>query len=197
MVELGGPPLLGPGERLEQEQRRLEPVSRRGLLLEIGSRDRRIELDDRLPFLDGVALRDQQFVNVPLDRGRECRDVVGQGLAPPQSIDRLGQRPQPGRLGLHHDVGLMLLFVFFILRGRAAMRATAGEAPPQEEWPRATTAIGRPEISCDCPYVNRSDRLIAIALKRRVEAGKMHGFGTSSDPPHTGLSLPAKRKSPS
>ena len=75
--QLGGPPLLGAGERFEQSQRRLEPVSRRGLLFEIGPRDRRVELDDRLSLLDGVALRDQQFVNVPLDRRRERGDVVG------------------------------------------------------------------------------------------------------------------------
>ena len=99
-------PLLGAGERLEQDQRRLEPVARRRLLREIGSRDRLVELDDRLPLLDDVALRDQQLVDVPLDRGRQRRDVVGQRLAPSQPLDGLGQRPQPGRLGLHHDVGL-------------------------------------------------------------------------------------------
>ena len=121
----------GAGKRFEQDQRRLEPVARRGLLLEIGARDRRIELDDRLPFLDGVAFRDQQLVHVPLDRRREGGDVVGEGLAPPQSLDGLGQRPQPGRLGLHHDVGLAILFVFFHPPGPYRHESHSRRTPPQ------------------------------------------------------------------
>ena len=57
--QLGGPPLLGTGERFEQSQRGLEPVSRRGLLFEIGAGDRGVKLDDRLPLLDRVALSDE------------------------------------------------------------------------------------------------------------------------------------------
>ena len=106
--QLVGPPLLGAGERLEQGQRRFEPVARRRLLRQIGLRDRLVELDDRLPFLDRVALRDEQLVDVPLDRGCQGGDVVGEGLATPQPLDGLGQRPQPGRLGPDRDVSLAL-----------------------------------------------------------------------------------------
>ena len=87
--QLVGPPLLGPRQRLEQRQRGFEPIARRRLLGQVGLRDRLVQLDDRLPFLDRAALHDEQLVNVPLDRGSQGRDMIGQGLASAQALDCL------------------------------------------------------------------------------------------------------------
>ena len=57
--QLVGPPLLGAGDRLEQSQRGLEPVPARGLLREIGLRDRRSSSTIGCPFFTTVAFRDQ------------------------------------------------------------------------------------------------------------------------------------------
>jgi hypothetical protein len=54
--QLVGAPLLGPWNRLEQGQRRFQPIARRGLLGQVGESHGLIELDDRLPLLDGLAL---------------------------------------------------------------------------------------------------------------------------------------------
>ncbi len=57
--ELVDPTFLGPGQRLEELERRLQTVACRRLLGQIGTCDRFVERDDRLPALDRGTLLNQ------------------------------------------------------------------------------------------------------------------------------------------
>ena len=165
--QLVGPPLLGAGERFEQGQRGLEPVPGRGLLREVGLGDRLIELDDRLALLHGVALGDQQLMNVTLDGGCQGGDVVGECLATPQPLDDSRRPVELRRHDPDRDGGFRLLFCG-VVRGRIAVRAAAEASrqqderqmppPPSHDEQPHTSLLGRADSTPGCDRVG-PDRL--------------------------------------
>ena len=134
---------------IEEDQRGFEPVPSRGLLRQIGLRDRLVELDDRLPFLHHVALRDEQLVDVPLDGGRQRRDVVG----------RASQRPRPStasvelliRAGSVRTVTCSLAFrrIFRFGCTRAAVPAATGQCRQQGQ-----SRVPRPKSDDEEPHAS-------------------------------------------
>ena len=99
----------GRGSDLSRASDGLQPVAGRRLLRQVGLRDGLVELDDRLALLHRAALLDEQFVDVPLDGGRQRGDVVGQGLARP-SPRRLRRGHPVSPLGANRDVGFLFFF---------------------------------------------------------------------------------------
>ena len=75
--QLVGPPLLAPGQRLEQRQRGLEPVARRRLLREVGLGNRLVELDDRLALLDRLPCLTTSSWTCPSTAGVSVASLAG------------------------------------------------------------------------------------------------------------------------